>query len=162
MVQRVWAATSYAATAKQLLHLYKFEHVQAAFGTIAEAMDEALPLLPPEIVVVPLPTATSRVRQRGYDHARLLARTIAAKRQLLYLPILHRLTQTRQVGATRQQRLGQLQGAFWVSRTKLLGGHSVLLIDDVATTGASLTHAAQSLMQAGAQTVEALVFAQRQ
>ena len=106
------------------------------------------------------PTATSRVRQRGYDQAKLLARALARQAGLPYLDCLARVGQTHQVGATREQRLRQLQAAFRVRRPNAVRSAYLLLVDDVSTTGATLELAATILKSAGARRVDAIVFAQ--
>ena len=107
---------------------------------------------------MPLPTATSRVRQRGYDQAALIAKAYAKAVHREYLPCLARLGQQHQRGAKRQARLEQLHQAYRATRS--VKGANVLLVDDVATTGASLQAAAQLLYQAGARRVDVIVFAQ--
>ncbi|MES2971717.1 MAG: phosphoribosyltransferase family protein [Patescibacteria group bacterium] len=161
-LRHVWIRTDYSVAAKELLRLYKFERTRAAANIIAHAMEEMLPYLSDDIIVIAVPTATSRVRQRGYDHAALLARAIAGKRKLLWVPALANLAQTRQVGANRQKRLEQLEDNFLVTKPEIIKGSHILLIDDVLTTGATLETAAKALKQAGAKTVDALIFAQRQ
>lgn len=161
-LKHVWVRTDYANYAKLLLHHYKYERARAAAGVIAEAMDEALPYLPSSTIVIPVPTATSRVRQRGYDQADLLARGVARTRHFMWVRAVTRLSQSQQVGASRQKRLAQLQGNFLVVKPELVRGRDVLLVDDVVTTGATLEAVAQTLRQAGAKSVMAIVFAQKQ
>jgi ComF family protein len=112
-----------------------------------------------DAVLVPVPTATSRVRARGYDQSKLLARAVARRQSLPVLNCLARHGQTHQVGATRQQRLSQLSTAFRVIRPARLAGRHVILVDDVTTTGATLELAAQKLLAAGARRVDAVTFA---
>ncbi len=66
-----------------------------------------------------------------------------------------------QVGLSRAQRADNLQGAFAVPEEARLSveGHAILLVDDVATTGATLNAAARALLRAGARRVDVLVFA---
>ena len=123
-------------------------------------MHEALPYFAADILIVPVPTATSRVRSRGYDHAKLLAKELAGAAQLKHESLLLRLCQTRQAGAKRQTRIQQLEGAFGLKKQDIKGKH-VLLVDDVVTTGATLEEAAKVLKQAGAKTIDAVVFAQK-
>jgi predicted amidophosphoribosyltransferase len=77
---------------------------------------------------------------------------------LSYADCLRRSGQTHQVGASRDRRLEQLQAAFRVK--DLRPADTIILVDDVLTTGATLEAAAITLKQAGACTVEAAVFAQ--
>lgn len=161
-LKQVWVATDYSGTAQKLLKLYKFERARSAAAIMAVAMNDVLPILPKDTIIIPVPTATSRVRLRSYDHAVLLARLIAIKRQLPWLRAVTRVSQTRQVGATRKQRREQLKNAFIVTKPTLIKGRNVLIIDDVTTTGATLETMAQTLKTAGAKQINALTFAQKQ
>ena len=164
----VWITTDYQATAQELVQVYKFGHLRAAAQPIATLMAQTFQAFnnPAELkaanyLVVPLPTATSRVRQRGFDHSSLLAKTLARRLGLEYCRGLGRLGQARQVGASRQIRLSQQTNDYFVRQPHRLKGRSILLIDDVITTGGSLIAATQSLRAAGAAHVDALVFAKR-
>lgn len=153
----VAARTVHQGAAKQLVWKLKFEGAQAAAKDMAALL---APLLDTEsrLLIVPVPTATSRRRQRGYDQAVLLARAVAVRTHLAYVPALSRMGQHHQVGANRQQRVTQLQGAYHCVRPGSVRGRHVVLIDDVVTTGATLEAAAKALKEAGALRVSALVF----
>jgi ComF family protein len=153
----VHAVTAYEALAKDLIWQLKFHGAQAAARIMAECMAPLL-LSDDTAVLVPVPTATSRARGRGYDQAKLLARELARQTGLSYADCLRRSGQTHQVGASRDRRLEQLQAAFRVK--DLRPADTIILVDDVLTTGATLEAAAITLKQAGACTVEAAVFAQ--
>lgn len=153
---QVQSVTVYAGLAKDLLWSLKANNAQAAAKPMAKAM---LQLTDTDVILVPVPTATSRVRQRGYDQAVLLARELARQIQNPLVKALARTGHTHQVGAPRSQRLSQLAGAYYIRSTKPVQNKHVLLIDDVMTTGATLEAAAKALLQAGAQRVDALTFA---
>jgi ComF family protein len=155
----VWIASRYSGLPEQLIHTFKFERAQAAALEIAYLMHQALPHLRPGTVIVPVPTVTSHIRQRGYDHTDLLARALSRESKHAYDPALRRLGQSRQVGAVRVQRLAQLRGAFRAA--KPVAGKNILLVDDVVTTGATLEEAAWVLHRAGAKRINGLVFAQK-
>lgn len=159
--RHVWIATDYEDVAKTLIQGFKFDHQRAGAPIVGSAMASALPYLRPDSLIVPVPTASSHIRQRGYDHAELLARQIARRKHLQWSKAVSRLTQSRQVGASRQQRLTQLKDCFMVSKPGLIKNANVLLIDDVVTTGATLEAVTTALKQAGAKTVNAVVFAQK-
>lgn len=161
-LNHVWAASEYEGLAKQLVYSLKFGRSQAAAIPIAALMAEALPWLSPDILIAHIPTATSRRRQRGYDHAQLLAKQLARAKDLRQMTLLGRRGQSRQVGAKRQERLRQLEGAYYARHPKLITGSHIMLVDDITTTGATLEAAAQVLKRAGAKTVDAVVFAQKQ
>lgn len=115
---------------------------------------------PPIDTVVPVPLATSRRRQRGYDQADLLAREVARLAGLEYEPraVTRRKAtppQTQQADADARRR--NVAGAFAPGKRRLLG--SVLLIDDVVTTGATLDACARVLLAEGAEAVYAMTYA---
>jgi len=151
----VWATTNYEHLAKTLVWHMKFERARAATTTIASAL--LAPPISKQTVIVPIPTATTRMRQRGYDHAKLIARHFARLHHVAYAPVLARMGQHRQVGASGERRRQQLVTAFRV--TQPLADKHVILIDDVVTSGATLEAAAATLRKAGAARVDATVFA---
>ena len=164
----VWLPTNYEDLAARTIKAYKFQHKRYLSEDIAGLMTETFwEYNSSEIIkrsgylVVSLPTATARIRERGFDHSSLLAKTIAQKLNMEYRPVLGRLAQDSQVGAIRTQRLKQLEGKFFVKNEKAVNGRNVLLIDDVLTTGGSLRAAVKCLRLAGAKHVDALVFAKK-
>lgn len=158
-LRAVYVSGQYDEAAKSLVHKLKFGRARAAAEIMAAIMSTSLPQ-DFEGMVLAVPTASSRRRQRGYDQAVLLARSLARKRALPMSAVLKRRGQSRQVGQKRQQRLKQLQEAFYVTKASEVVGRRVLLVDDVLTTGATLEAAASTLKAAGARRVEAIVFAQ--
>jgi len=111
--------------------------------------------------VVPVPTATSRVRQRGFAHGELLAKMIAAELRMEYSLALRRLGQIRQLGSKRENRLVQLSDSFAAKNQRRVIDRKILLVDDVLTTGGTLIAASKVLKSAGAKEVNALVFAKK-
>jgi ComF family protein len=112
--------------------------------------------VPPEALVVPIPLARRRRLERGYDQAALLARALAratGRAGALAPAALARVRETSpQVGRTRAQRRANVAGAFRAD-ARQVGGRSVLLVDDVVTTGATAAAAAEALRQAGARSI---------
>jgi ComF family protein len=108
--------------------------------------------------VVPVPLHWRRRLSRGYNQAERIARPLAALLGLPFDPLLSRSRATPpQSLLGRSQRLANLRRAFKVSRPREIRGLHLLLIDDVATTGATLDAAAEALKKAGAAAVTALV-----
>jgi competence protein ComFC len=164
----VYVSTTYDGIAKDLLQKYKFGQHRAASSSITSLMAETFislngyeAIAQSNYLVIPVPTATSRVRQRGFDHADLLARMLANKLKLQKGKPLIRFGQTRQVGVSRLSRLRQLEGSYFVRKPELVAGKNILLVDDVVTTGATLRAATKELKKAGARRVDSLVFAKR-
>lgn len=156
----VRAATSYDGVSKDLVRKFKFDGARAAAVPIARVMNKLLGVGDEAALLVPVPTASSRRRLRGFDQSRLIVRALAEGSGLGYASSLGRSGQARQVGSTREQRLSQLAHSFYVrGNTSKVAGRYVILIDDVMTTGATLEAAAATLRAAGAKRVEAIVFA---
>lgn len=160
-IKHVWTVTAYAGAAIKLLHSFKFERASSAGLVVAKAIADNLPFLPPETIIIPVPTATKRIRQRGYDHAEIIAGHLAKDSQLAWARSVSRLTQSRQVGASRAVRKRQLKNAFFIPKPSLLRGSQILIVDDVVTTGATLEAMAIELKRAGAKTINAAVFTQK-
>lgn len=157
----VVALTRYEALAKNLVWKLKFGRARAAADEMADMLSRLNVTFGKDMIVVAhAPTAASRIRQRGYDQAALIARSLARRRKLRYAPLLARQNSTKQIGASRRARLRQLEQAFRPIRTRKIEGATVLLVDDVVTTGATLTAAASALKAAGAKRVIGVVFAQ--
>lgn len=161
-LSHVWVATEYDNVAKQLVRSLKFERAKDAHIPIARRMRGTLPYLDSSLLVTSIPTASTRVRARGYDQSRLLAKYLAKYLRVPYGDVLVRHGQTRQVRATRQQRFAQSEGMFTVKHADRVAGKHILIVDDILTTGASLEAAARLLKIAGASQIDACVFAQKQ
>jgi ComF family protein len=137
----------------------KYEDQPAIATILAERLAETwLTLNWPDAMVVPVPTTAKRLRERGYNQAALLARACA---HLLGLPyradVLRRSREIdSQVGKTREARLADMHEAFTASLPQAMAGQPILLIDDVLTTGATLSACAAALHQAGAVAVYGL------
>jgi ComF family protein len=159
---RAVAYGSYEGDLRGLLHLLKYEQVLPAanvLGLMLRNAVERLELQSSETLVVPVPLHSSKLRQRGYNQAELIAR--AALRQWDGVPNLKlaakTLRRTRptasQTGLTRHQRRENLRGAFLVNRPERIKGREILLVDDVFTTGTTVSECTRILLRAGASKV---------
>lgn len=157
----VWPASEYNEQLAVAIKKFKYERNRALARPLAGIIRANLPYFSKTPLIVPIPTATSRARQRGYDHTLLLARALSELTGWPMVEHLRRTTQARQVGSKRHQRIEQLKGAFTPIRTELLRGKSVILVDDVVTTGSTLAEAALVLRQNGARTVSAATIAHK-
>src|SRR5690606_1506242 len=106
-----------------------------------------------------VPTATKRVRTRGFDHAQLLAGHVAKRVRVPNVGLLVKTNQHRQVGSSRAERQRNMDDSFRPVRKSLIKGSRLLIIDDVVSTGSTLRACAKVLKQNGAKSVDALVFA---
>ena len=157
---QVLAACRYEGTAKELVSRFKFNGAREAAKVMAREMHKKIALLPdPPSLIVPVPTATSRVRLRGYDHTLLLARQLSRLSGVPCSRTLVRIGQSRQVGSSRAERQDQLTDSFRITDSGALRGQRVLLIDDVMTTGATLIEAHSTILGCGPESVSCLVFA---
>jgi ComF family protein len=111
-------------------------------------------------IVVPVPLGVARLKERGYNQATLLARPLALGCRLGFRPrALSRVRETRsQVGLSYAQRLENVSGAFQ-AHARWVSGRRVLVVDDVATSSATLDACAAVLAGAGATCVYGLTLA---
>ncbi|MEK7090858.1 MAG: ComF family protein [Patescibacteria group bacterium] len=112
--------------------------------------------------VMPVPMAKSRLKERGFNHAELIARVVSAELSLTFDPgILVKLKNTLPQAecADRRERLENIIGSFGLNPGSDVRGKNILLIDDVSTTGATLNEAARVLREAGANKIFAAVVA---
>jgi competence protein ComFC len=159
-LKNVWVVCPYDGLSVEIIKSLKYERAIASVKPISGLMAGCLPFLERQTTVTYVPTASARVRQRGYDHAQLLSKEIARSLGLKHESTLLRVGKQRQVGATRAERKKQLEGAFLVkSRTNLVD-LDLLLVDDVITTGSSLIEVAKVLKKNGARSVRAVAFTQ--
>lgn len=110
--------------------------------------------------IVPVPLHSDRLRERGYNQASLLATTLAQESTLTVLDkAIVRVHATRsQVGLSREERADNVMGKFRAN-IELVRGKSLLLVDDVFTTGATMRECAAALRNAGASRIFGLALA---
>ena len=152
---------SYEGGLRDLIHLLKYQHVRPAANVLGRMLAEVMGNLSPgfataKIAVVPVPLFPAKLKQRGFNQAELTAR-IALKllaerdRYVVMADVLSRIRETQsQTGLTRHQRRENLRGAFRVKYPVKISGAEVLLVDDVFTTGTTVSECARILRRAGA------------
>lgn len=136
---------------KAVIDAYKFKRVRSAALTLAELLDARLPVLPADTIVVPVPSVSSHVRQRGYDHALLMAREFANLRQLRLERLVVRRDGDMQRGHTKKQRFKQAETSFYCKRG--IDPVPYLVLDDIVTTNATVRFVSKALRDAGAENV---------
>ena len=111
-------------------------------------------------VILPIPLSEQRIAERGYNQVNLIAHPLARIIKCKYVPAaLRRIKHTHsQVGLNVEERRQNVFGAFQAN-AQLVKGKTIILMDDVATTGSTLEAASKALMESGASKVYALTFA---
>jgi ComF family protein len=156
---RLLSLWSYHPPLDAVVRGLKFGRLDYLGRHLATALVDGLgPRLAGYDLVVPVPLHWRRRLARGYNQAERIARPLSAR---LGLPCVQALARRRatppQSLLGREERLANLRKAFRVPRPERVRGLRVLLVDDVATTGATLDAAATALRKAGAAAVTALV-----
>ncbi len=154
------AATEFTGPVRECIHALKYEGQRGYATVLAEMARMALARLPVPDAIVPVPLARERQRARGFNQSLLIARHLAGDA----LPVMPTwLARTRdtppQVGQDREARHANVADAFACPDPTAIYGQHVLLLDDVATTGATLDACARALRAAGVASVHALVVA---
>ena len=155
---------SYDGGLRELIHLLKYERVRPAANVLGRMLSEVITNLKPcfggsPLAVVPVPLHARKLRQRGFNQAELILRAAMksnpAPGQLMVSGgILERRRETQsQIGLTRHQRRENLRGAFVVAKPGEIQDREILLVDDVFTTGTTVSECARVLRRAGAARV---------
>ncbi len=160
-LRHVWWLSGYSGVMKDLVWNIKYKRQRQTARLLGGYLADTLPFLSSDTIVAPLPTASSRVRRRGYDQAIVLAQSFAAKRNLECKELLNRKDQKELIGKRRSDRMKLMADSFRLKAGVSFRGKSILLVDDVLTTGASLESAAKLLRKAGASRVDAAVITRR-
>jgi len=158
------AYDSYDGGLRELIHLLKYEQVRPAAAVLGRMLAEAVRGLEPgwnehPLVVISVPLHARKLRPRGFNQSELIAHHAiklgaGSGRLVRHSRVLERRRETQsQIGLTRHQRRENLRGAFVVSRPEEMAGREVLLVDDVFTTGTTVSECARVLRRAGASKV---------
>ncbi len=154
---RVWAPVAYAGPARDLARALKFRSATAVAEAMAAQIAANAPASMLGSALVPVPLHPRRLRRRGYNQAALIAAALARRTGAEVADCLSRTgSAVTQVGRDRRER--RLGPAGSVELRAPAPEHAVL-VDDVATTGATLAACAAALRVAGSAEVAALVFA---
>ena len=154
----------YEGSLRRLIHLLKYDGVRPVAETMGARLAAGAAELGDVDLIVPAPLHWRRRLARGFNQSALIAEALSRR---IGVPCARRaLVRVRptpaQAGLSQQQRRRNLQGALRTPRPETVRGKTVLLVDDVMTTGATLTACARTLRRAGAKEVRALVVARAQ
>lgn len=160
-IDKIYTSCYYRNNIKNLIINFKFRNRKYLGRLLAELLiDVYKKRFTDEVdLIVPLPLSPSRTRERGYNQAEILCRYFSKKTGIkMSKKMLWRTKNTlAQSSLSRRQRFRNMEKAFKASNKA--EGLRILLIDDVATTGATLQNAASALRKAGASEVYGLVVA---
>ena len=162
--EKAAAYGSYEGGLRDLIHLLKYQHVRPAAPVLGRMLSEVIEHLAPSFagsvpVVVPVPLHASKLRERGFNQVELFTRAAlklkpAGLGLVLYPDALERTRPTAsQTGLTIHQRRENIRGAFNVRRADTIRDRDVLLVDDVMTTGTTVSECARIVRRAGAARV---------
>lgn len=158
---RLWAAVAYEGPARALVRGLKYRGAPGLARPMAAQMAAGAPaaLLECPAALVPVPLHPRRRRRRGYNQAERLAEALSRRTGLPVADVLCRQgPAARQVGQGREERLAGIAGSVAL-RTRAAPPGEAVLVDDVATTGATLSACAASLLAGGARSVRAVTYA---
>ena len=156
-IDRAWSSAPHEGVARDLVVALKFRRLLPVADLMAERI---VWLAPAELLsgtIVPVPTSPLRSLVRGFDPAAQIAAALAERTGLPLLRALSRSGGGRQVGRRRSERVGDPPAV----RSAEQAPPSVLLVDDVLTTGATMAACARALRRGGAVRVAAVTFSRR-
>ena len=161
---QAWSVCLYNEPAQKLLHAFKYNSKTSLRKTFVPLMIDfidrySLPLQQFDLIT-PIPLHPVKLRERGYNQSALLSLCLSRHYKILHtenLLIRQKKTRTQtELGA--KQRWTNMEGAFRIKNSTDVEGKTVVLIDDLYTTGATVHNAAEVLKTAGAARVGVLTF----
>jgi len=158
--QKAVSYGAYDGALRELIHLFKYQHVRPSAPLLGRLLDHAIAgmPLPERLLVVPVPLSRARQRDRGFNQAEQIARNFVHCRprtgiQLSNSALVRTRETASQTGLTRHQRRSNLRGAFAVTHPEMVRERNILVVDDVMTTGTTASECARVLLRAGANQV---------
>lgn len=177
-LKNIFAAAHYGyETTRKAIWLLKYRGVKKLAEPLAELINtrcfsliKHLVFNQSDWVIIPIPLSSKRMRERGYNQAELIAKHLLDKIMTLDVDaknieclsnVLYKKFHTEsQVNVkNREKRLENLKDSFSIKNPELIKNKNIILIDDVFTTGATISEAEKTLLNAGAKKVMALVVA---
>ncbi|MFA5126903.1 MAG: phosphoribosyltransferase family protein [Patescibacteria group bacterium] len=151
---------------QKLIKHFKYKYLESLASILAMALFARLQKinLPSNTIITNIPLHPRKARQRGFDQTQILAMALAKKTNLVYWPLLSRKKYTKtQAQLNKKQRQTNVADAFVINKKipnlANISKNNIILIDDVATTGATLDQAAKILKQVGFKQIICLVLA---
>jgi ComF family protein len=166
-IRAVFSLSEYSnPSVKELIHQFKFNGVREigeTFGAeLAEKLSRSGADFEENFIIIPIPLHKKSMRRRGFNQSEILARTISEK---LSVPLLTgvlvktKTTPHQTETKNRHERLENLVGAFEITDKEEVSGKNIILVDDIITTGATLTECAKVLKRSGAKNIYGVAIA---
>jgi len=149
---------------KELIHRFKYGKKIPLGKRLAQRLGETInsdPRFLKSDFLIPVPLHKSRYRERGFNQSEIVAEEISkiAGLPLLKNALIRKKNTKDQTNLSFQQREENVKGAFVVTQPEIINGKRIVLVDDVITTGATLSECARTLKQAGAEKILGMTIA---
>ncbi|HBI25624.1 MAG: Amidophosphoribosyltransferase-like protein [Candidatus Wolfebacteria bacterium GW2011_GWC2_39_22] len=153
---------------RNCIHQCKYEKVHALTKTLslllityAQGLDPQPRIFTTNPIIVPIPLHTSKEHARGFNQSAYIAQAVAHAMHFPYDELLVKCINNdpQAKEKTHAERFARMHGAFAIPRPDAVRNKNIILIDDVSTSGATLSEAARTLKRAGAKQILALVIA---
>ena len=158
-----WVLAHYREGVRDLLRALKYRKKRSALTVLRTILTEGegvLSDLPSPLLAVPVPLAQERKKERGFNQTEELFSAWFAAHGIPFVSVLVRTRETAPLyEMTRMERRQELRGAFALAADADVQGKDILLVDDIMTTGATLTECARVLHHGGARRVYAIALA---
>ena len=154
----------YEGALKEAIHTFKYKGVFPLVRLFGDLLQPTLQTLSREYsfdVMIPVPLHFRRLRERGFNQALLLVKELSKRIVIPYEGrVLKKIKDTPvQISLKKRERRKNLIGVFQVKDSKAIIGKSVVLVDDVYTTGTTVNECSRALLKAGAERVAVLTVA---
>ncbi|KUO61995.1 MAG: hypothetical protein APF84_05035 [Gracilibacter sp. BRH_c7a] len=158
---RATALGHYSGAWKDLIQNVKFRGQPYLLAYLRGYVDDwVIKNFPPPDVIIPVPMHHSRIAQRGFNQADVLASILSGQLGIEYQDALYRnRATTAQTSLGRHERLNNVQGAFSLKKDVDIKGRIIWLVDDVVTTGTTLDECAKALREHGASDIYGICLA---
>jgi ComF family protein len=161
----IYAPYTYSdKSVQKIIKLFKYRQARVLALPIARAMsqnEKILRALNQNLLLIPIPTTKKSERNRGYNQTLVLAKALLPyfPSLTLQLDVLYKKGKEQTKVKTRNERIKNSKGSFFIENTEVVKGKSILLLDDVTTTGSTFIEARRILKKSGAKQVLCLAFA---
>lgn len=149
----------YEGTLREAVNLFKYYRIKRLSLPLSQMLFQIV--IPPAGAIIPVPLFKKKIRQREFNQSALLAKHLSAYTGIaLILNCINRGRETMpQVGLNARERKKNVRNAFHITDGKLIEGKSVILVDDVFTTGATIRECSKMLRKAGAEDIYGVTIA---